>query len=508
MTQLRFDPPQRTLLLDVPWEVDRQFRMNPQVVTALLQEQVPVLRFVNWSITLIERGRTESVLPLNAESTNQHVTHQAALFLLAADYTGGTALASLLSGWPVIGVHPVSSDDSVSLWLVKSEVKYARPSVTDLRVTACIDPQRFARICKRFAAGKAVIESIPIECRNGDLLVAEGETTYYARQSQQLRTMGVDHAQVHTLYQLKLTSSAELIAGVRARENGELFYDPYAEAMAGQHGMALAARFCERSPQLGGMVAARTWHLDSHLSHFLAAGGRDIVIVGVGWDMRSFRLDLPPGTRVFELDLPPTLGERRRRLAQLAIEEPAGVTRTEIAIDLRTMSLAAVMREHVNPDARVFIAWEGMSMYFAEAEVIRILQGMLPLLKHRDSQLWCDFVSRDAIERPAAYGASVREFMRGMQILGEPFRFGVDSVGAFMKANGFGRVRTVTSDVCLRDKDDPVYSIYVFCVAEGPATVADAPHAPRQLAIDKGWVVPPPTTYTRVAPAEDPPTSR
>jgi methyltransferase (TIGR00027 family) len=503
MTQIRFDPPQTKPLFDLPWEADRRSRMNPETVTSLLREQVPVLDFVKWSLETIEPGSSESVLPLNAQSTNQHFTHQGALFLLAAEYTAGTALASLLTGWPVVGVHPIESGDSVALWLIKADVRYIRPSVADLTVTARIDPQRHTRIRKRFAAGKPVFETIDIEFRNGDLTVAKAKTTCFARQSRHLRSVGVDADRVHALYELKLTSSAELIAGVRARENGELFNDPYAEAMAGQHGVALAARFCQRSPQLGGMVAARTWHLDSHLSHFLAAGGRNIVLLGVGWDMRAFRLNLPAGTRVFELDLPPVLAERQRRLTELSIANPPGVTRTDVPIDLSTMPLASVMREYLPSDENVFVAWEGMSMYFEEDEAHRILRGMAPMFAHPDSRLWCDVIRRDAIERPQSHGTSVAEFMRGMQILGEPFRFGVDHVEDYMQANGFRCLNAVMSDVCLPDKDDPVYSIYEFCIAAGAPARVETPHSAGHPADAYGPMLPPTANFSRIDPVTE-----
>ncbi len=323
MKMLRIDPIEKSAapLFEISWEEDRQFRMDPGTVTALLREQVPVLEFVNWRVTEIEPGCTSSLLPLNPQSTNQHFTHQAALFLLAGDYTGGTALASLLTGWPVVGVHPVSSPRSVSMWLLRAEMKYMRPSVSDMTVTARVNPELHGRIQKRFLSGQAVIESIIIEYRNGESVVGEATLTYFARQSDKLRSEGVANTRVNSLYELKLTSSAELIAGVRACENGKMYTDNFAAEMAGQHGMALASRFCQRSPQLGGMVAARTWHLDSSINNFVASGGRDIVILGVGWDMRPFRLALPGGTRVYELDFPTTLAERGRRLRQLAVVE-------------------------------------------------------------------------------------------------------------------------------------------------------------------------------------------
>jgi len=467
MKKLRMDSAEDlpSPLFEISWEQDKQFRMDPGVVTSLLREQVPVLDFVQWTVTSIEPGVTESVLPLNPQSTNQHFTHQAALCVLAADYTGGTALASLLSGWPIVGVHPVGSPQSVSMWLLRVEIKYLRPSVADLKVTARIDPELHDRIRKRFIMGQAVIESIVIQFHNGDTPVAEATLTYYARQSEKLRSDGIATGRVNSLYELKLTSSAELIAGVRAAENGRMFRDDYAAQMAGQHGVAIANRFCERSPQLGGMVAARTWHLDAAIANFVASGGRNIVILGVGWDMRPFRLPLPEGTRIFELDFPTTLVERSRRLAELGVVDPQGVTRTQIPIDVRTMPLAPALADQLDPNEPVFVAWEGMSMYFQEHEVREILSGMMPALKNPQSLLWVDLVDRLAIEHPEEYPESVRNFMRGMQILGEPFTFGPESVADFMRSSGLRSLEVVPSDVCLRGRKDPVYAIYKFCVA-------------------------------------------
>lgn len=461
----RFDRGEGQLLFEVPWEKDYEFRTNPQVLTSLLREQVPVLDFVQWEVTRVEPGLAESVLPLNAPSTNQHFTHQAALFVLAADYTGGIAVGSLLTGWPVVGVHPVTSPKSMSLWLLKVEIKYQRPSVGNLTVSAQVEPERQSRIQRRFLDGRPVIESVTVVFRNGGTQVGEATLTYFARQSEKLRAEGVDAEKTNVLYELKLTSSAELIAGVRARESGRLFEDPYAARMAGQHGVALATRFCERSPQLGGMVAARTRHLDTAIQQFTAAGGRDIVILGVGWDMRPFRLPLPEDTRVFELDFPTTLAERANRLKDLGIQDPPGITRIGIPFDLRNMPLSEVLGLQIDPGTPVFIAWEGMSMYFQEPEVARILHGMTPLLEHPESRLWVDIVHRYAVEHPEAFPDSVQAFMRGMQILGEPFTFGADSVEEYMARQGLYCHESVASDTFLDDRRDPVYALYRFCVA-------------------------------------------
>ncbi|WP_197527316.1 SAM-dependent methyltransferase [Pirellulimonas nuda] len=479
------DPANDAPLFHVGWEQDKLFRMSPDVVTSLLREQVPVLDFVDWRVTSIEFGQASSTMPLNPQSTNQHFTHQAAMFVLSADYTGGTALASLLGGWPVVGVHPVTSPESVSLWLLKTELKYLRPSVGDLTVTAVIDADKRRRVQQRFLAGKPVIETITMEFRNGETVVAEASATYFARQSTALRAEGLDAERVNSLYELKLTSSAELIAGVRARETGGLFEDPYARAMAGQHGVALATRFCQRSPQLGGMVAARTRHLDTVVENFVEAGGRHIVNVGVGWDMRAFRLPLPEGTTFYELDFPTTLRERRQRLDEQGVANPPGVERIETPIDVRTMPLAKTLEGIVPSDKPLLVIWEGMNMYFQEDEVRDILAGIRPLLAHPESLLWLDLVERDAIVNADQQPPSVREFMRGMQILGEPFTFGTDHPQRFLLDNGLSWLESVSSEAYFQDAGDPVYSIYRFCVAaSAPLHHRDVPQTFRPTRVD------------------------
>jgi hypothetical protein len=91
------------------WEKDKK-RFDVNDFTKLFHDSVPVLSFLKWRISKIERGFTQTVLPLNVESSNQYITQQAALMLLAADYTGGIALCTLFNEIPVMGFHPMQSD--------------------------------------------------------------------------------------------------------------------------------------------------------------------------------------------------------------------------------------------------------------------------------------------------------------------------------------------------------------------------------------------------------------
>ena len=120
----------------ISWEEDYETRTNPELLTSLLHESVPVLKFVDWRVIEVKEGFAKSVLPLITQSTNQHGTHQAAIIVLAADYTGGIALGTLFRGVPIIGVHPGRSDDAASLWLAKVDIDYLAPSTDHLVVTS------------------------------------------------------------------------------------------------------------------------------------------------------------------------------------------------------------------------------------------------------------------------------------------------------------------------------------------------------------------------------------
>lgn len=458
---------------DLTWDEDLIKRMNPHLMTRLLREQVPSLEFVDWRVTRVECGMAESVLPVNFPSTNQHFTHQAALWVLAADYTGGTAIISVLRGWPAIGVHPVCSDRSISIWLIGVQIKYLSPSIGDLTIRCSIDEPIQKRIRRRFLNGSTVFEKVTIEFFNGEDKVGIAELSYFAKQTEKLRPRTFSMTEKNTLFDLKQVTSAEMIAGVRAIEHGRMIDDPYAETMARQRGIEIARRFCQHTPQLSRMVAARTLHLDRALMEFATAGGRNILIVGAGLDMRPFRLQYPSGTKIFEIDLPSMNDTRSERLADLGIATPKDIERIRIDHDVLTFDIVDQLSATYDLTGPLFIAWEGMNMYFNEDIVTKFLKSVRPLMRHRDSRLWMDIVERSAIETPEKHSASVQNFMLGMQKLGEPFVYGPESAEALARIVGMQCREAVTAQDLIPGATDPVHEVYRFCLLSAINEVDD-----------------------------------
>jgi hypothetical protein len=152
--QLQHHEHSQALLSDPQvWEADRAVRYELETFNRACREAVPVLQATGWLITKIERGFAETLLPLNVASTNQFVTHQAALMLVAADYTGGIALSTLFHSVPILGFHPLRDDAAAYMWGARASIRWMLPSANDLVCRASIDPSCWGRIHRRFLAG-------------------------------------------------------------------------------------------------------------------------------------------------------------------------------------------------------------------------------------------------------------------------------------------------------------------------------------------------------------------
>ncbi len=458
----------------VPWETDYRDRINPELVTRLLRKSVPALEACQWRISKVDYGSVESVLPLNQATTNQHGTHQAALISLSADYTGGTALASLLTGVPMAGVHTCKPVDSASLWLAAMDVRYLRPSTGHLTGRCHIDEKTAKSIVYRYTQGKRVLASLPITFESNGELVAEGLLKYFAQPTIQL----LDNTSNRSLlFRQKIKASARMIAGVRAAQelnwnrNSEpgqrLRMDcPHAVIAAGPHGQLLAARLRKALPQLTDMVIARTQHIDNTIRN--TPGLQQLVLVGAGLDMRAFRHAIRrPEMSCFELDLPEMLTERDRVIQE--IDPQATLNRHGLAVDFLKDNVANVLNncKEFDPSLPTVFVYEGCSMYFEESINRNIIKNLMAMMQNPHSRLWVDFVTRQSVEG-RTHVPEIADFLMRMDELGESFIFGSDQPAQFLQSCGVSDCEIICSGDYLKSdsgKIDPVYQVYNFTVS-------------------------------------------
>src|SRR5215207_4963102 len=111
------------------------------------------------------------------------------------------------------------------------------------------------------------------------------------------------------------------VAAARARESDRLdrlFDDPLAAALAGSEGFAWLDQMERAQPwgQPALYVVVRTRFFDDFLLHASwCTGARQVVLLAAGMDARAFRLDWPPGTRLYELDRPEVIDAKDEIIA-------------------------------------------------------------------------------------------------------------------------------------------------------------------------------------------------
>lgn len=453
-------------VVSVPtWEEDYRDRVNPRLMSELLRTSIPVLAHSDWSITEVREGYCKSVLPLNAPTTNQHGTHQAALISLSADYTGGLALATLLRGVPLAGVHRCSEEDSASLWLASMNVKYKSPSSGHLVGTCQVDPKKAKMISARYSRGDRVLVALDVEFHSNGELVAVAEMKYFAQPTIQL-TPAPGSKNRSTLFGHKLKASARMIAGVRSRMslNPRLYVEcPYASHSAGPHGQLLANRLEASLPQLPDMVLARTQHCDETLNSM--PNVKQVVMLGAGLDMRPLRhLQRDPEMVWFEIDLPEMIAERYRVASD--IQDRFEDQRVLLEADFRCDLLEDVLHQSPQFDSTLptLFIYEGCSMYFSDEENRGLLKQVRTLMQHPESVLWADIVSKEVVTG-RTNDQSVLSFLKGMDDLGETFVFGLEDPTSWLAEVGFNKVAAQSCRDYLQERN-LVFDTYTFCVAQ------------------------------------------
>ncbi|MEV6773814.1 SAM-dependent methyltransferase [Nocardia sp. NPDC051030] len=119
-------------------------------------------------------------------------------------------------------------------------------------------------------------------------------------------------------------------------------------------------------------VAARARFADDTIAEAVAAGARQVVVLGAGLDTFAYRNPYP-GVRVFEVDHPDTQAWKRDRLETAGIPLPDSLTFTPVDFETQTLAagLSAVGFDRDQP--AVFV-WLGVVMYLTEQTVLDTLR--------------------------------------------------------------------------------------------------------------------------------------
>jgi methyltransferase (TIGR00027 family) len=220
-------------------------------------------------------------------------------------------------------------------------------------------------------------------------------------------------------------------------ERGLVFADPLALRILGPDAadaIALARERPERRP-LRLFIAMRSRFAEDSAAHAIENGVRQILVLGAGLDTFAYRLERTPDLRIFELDHPATQAEKRRRLIEAQIAEPADVA--YVAHDFEDGSMIEPLKAAgLDPDKRTFVIWLGVTPYLTEKAVFATL-GELARWPG-GAEVVFDYANPPhAIEQEAARDFH-RELAERVAASGEPFRCYFDSGKLHARARELG----------------------------------------------------------------------
>jgi methyltransferase (TIGR00027 family) len=120
-------------------------------------------------------------------------------------------------------------------------------------------------------------------------------------------------------------------------------------------------------------IAARTRFVDEHVAQAIAAGLRQVVICGAGYDDRALRFRTT-GVRFFELDHPATQHDKARLLDGLAARAP-GLTLVQADFRTDDASTALERAGHRASEPTLFVC-EGLLVYLDYQACERLLAAL------------------------------------------------------------------------------------------------------------------------------------
>jgi methyltransferase (TIGR00027 family) len=268
-------------------------------------------------------------------------------------------------------------------------------------------------------------------------------------------------------------------------EEGRLVDDPYGTAFTSPLVADVLDRESPRLRPLAALPGMRSWILymqvrtrviDDALREFVKGGGRQLVLLGAGFDTRALRLPELADANVFEVDHPATQARKRAVLDRIGADSPA----TYVTWDFETRPMEDLPDElaaaGLDRADRVFTIWEGVTMYLTDAAIdasLRAIRAWSP----PGSQLAMTYFAKSLVSRP---NLVTRAMKAVVATLGEPWKFGwqTGELAPYLAARDWTLARDISMPEAARDLLPPGLAAHVanhdrrFALAASPESIA------------------------------------
>jgi methyltransferase (TIGR00027 family) len=220
-------------------------------------------------------------------------------------------------------------------------------------------------------------------------------------------------------------------------ERGFVFADPLALRILGPDAdgaIALAKEQPERRP-LRLFIAMRSRFAEDSARRAIERGVRQILVMGAGLDTFAYRLERTSDLRIFELDHPATQADKRRRLAEAEIAEPAHVSYVAHNFESGSMT-AALKAAGLDADRRTFVIWLGVTPYLTEEALFATLGELAS--RAGGTEVVFDYANPPHAVEEKTTRDFHREMAERVAASGEPFRCYLDSAELHARGRQLG----------------------------------------------------------------------
>jgi len=240
-------------------------------------------------------------------------------------------------------------------------------------------------------------------------------------------------------------------------EERRLFQDPYAEYFYAGSTLvnwlpkrALMRLVGDQSVGLMLLLAGRTAFFDEQVKAAVAAGVKQVVILGAGYDTRGIRLGLPKDVTVFEMDQKDLQEKKKSTLEGIANSGalPVDTSRVRyVPVDFAAGQGVKTVPDY-DPAAATVFTLEGVAQYIPKEATGRTVLAAAALCGD-GSRFIMSYVPQELYEDPHKVGAQPDEtktLLRSVAKAGEPWVSGwyQHDFAAFMRQRGFEVQRDIS----------------------------------------------------------------
>lgn len=231
------------------------------------------------------------------------------------------------------------------------------------------------------------------------------------------------------------STTAAIVAAFRSLgdllpSEAQLAHDPYGARFTGAW-LERAIDGGRLAPAMRGPVRryvlymqVRTKAIDDVLLSFVRGGGRQVVVLGAGFDARALRFaEELRESIVFEVDHPATQAKKKALFAS----EQSGAHVEYLRFDFEQRSVAelpaALAAQGHRREQRTLTIWEGVTMYLTEDAIDATITAVREYSAPESLIAMSYFEKTKMIDKPSLTSRILHTFVSS---LGEPFRFGWD----------------------------------------------------------------------------------